>query len=100
MEALQVDCWIVPVSAEQLAVISGPLSDMTVILGTVPTGIYWACTFTVTGELELIVASGKLKGLALIGIVTPFTTRLVTLIELGEVVGATTEKGADIRGTG
>jgi len=43
------------------------------ILGIVPIGMNCACTFTVTGVEELIVASGKLNGLALIGI--PFAQK-------------------------
>src|SRR5205807_1955752 len=96
MVALQVDCWNVPCKAEQLTVWSVLVSDITMILGMVPIGMNCACTFTVTGVEELIVASGKLNGLALIGIVTPPTTRLVTLSPLGGAVGGTTMNGADV----
>jgi hypothetical protein len=51
--------------------------------------------FTMTGPEELITASGNPNGLAFTGIVTPPTTRLVTLRVLGGVEGTTGEKGAE-----
>jgi len=39
MEALQVDCCNVPANGEQFTAWSGPISDITMTLGTVPTGM-------------------------------------------------------------
>jgi hypothetical protein len=74
---------------------SDPVSDITITMGIVPTGMYCASTFTVTGLPELIVASGKLNGLASIDIVVPLTTRLTTLTALGPVAGMLGLKGSD-----
>jgi hypothetical protein len=63
------------------------------IFGTTPTGMNCAWTLTVTGPPELMTASGKLKGLALIAI----PLMLVTLRELGPVVGTAPLNGSDIR---
>ena len=55
-----------------------------------------ATAVSVTGPEELITASGKLKGLALIGMVPALVTILVTLRTLGGVAGRATLKGADV----
>src|SRR4051794_3437562 len=58
------------------------------------TGMFVACTTTGTADVELlIVASGKLKGLAFTG--TPLM--LVTVITGGGVVGRFNAKGSDVR---
>src|SRR5258707_819258 len=55
-----------------------------------------ACTFTLTGAEELITASGKLNGLALIGM----PLMLGTWSALGGVAGGATLNGVDCNGAG
>ena len=59
--------------------------------GTVPGGMYCAWILIVTGPDELMVVSGKLKGLAFM--VTPLI--LVTVSEPGALAGKAIAKGTE-----
>jgi len=86
-----VDDWALPTSVTGIAWFAPP-SESKYIVTVEVTGTLVAVITTGTGELELMVASGKLKGLALM-VMPPM---LVTLMTGRGVVGRFSALGAEV----
>lgn len=87
MVAVEVEDCNDPVSGVAWIDWSGPVSEDTIRVGTVPSGMNCAWIFTVTDVELLSVTSGKENGLAFIG--TPLM--LVTISAAGAEVGSASE---------